>query len=62
MDLAYADLLRASIAELRKLKLGNPADERARVETIERLTRELDGFQWEFRDLRPITKQGRLIP
>lgn len=43
MDLAHANLIRSSISALRALKLANPADERVRLETIEKLTRSLDG-------------------
>lgn len=60
MDLAHANLIRESIAALRALRpLCNPADERVRLETIERLTRSLDGLQFEFYDDRP--KQKRLF-
>jgi len=57
---AQADSISRSIAELRKLHFCNPADERARLEIIERLTRSLDGLQFEFQDNRPI-RQGKLI-
>lgn len=52
MDLAHANLIRSSISALRALKLANPADERVRLETIEKLTRSLDGIQFEFCDER----------
>lgn len=52
MDLPHANLIRSSISALRALNLANPADERVRLETIEKLTRSLDGIQFEFRDER----------
>lgn len=60
MDYRHAELIRESIAALRGLRpLTNPADERVRVETIEKLTRSLDGLQFEFADNR-VCAQGRL--
>ena len=49
MDYAHVELIRASITALRALNpLTNPAGECVRLDLIERLTRSLDGVQFEF--------------